>query len=64
MTPDPSQAGSFRKLIAHLEQQNVTEFSYRYRDPHRAVVLVSFQALDSLPLRSRVPLSCCLLVNL
>ena len=40
----PEEPGSFRQLIKHLERQNVTEFSYRYRDPRRAVVLVSFQA--------------------
>jgi len=40
----PECPGAFRQLIRRLEPRNVTEFSYRYRDPQRAMVFVSFQA--------------------
>ena len=57
----PEEPGSFRQLIKHLERQNVTEFSYRYRDPRRAVVLVSFQACRGPRILPSVGLfmSCC-----
>ncbi|CAM9814404.1 unnamed protein product, partial [Phaeothamnion confervicola] len=41
----PERPGAFRQLYAELFPRNVTEFSYRYRDPAHADIMISFQAL-------------------
>jgi threonine dehydratase len=40
----PEKAGSFRELYNQIFPRNVTEFSYRYRDPNSANIILSFHA--------------------
>jgi len=40
----PERPGSFMELYGLVAPRNVTEFSYRYQEKHRASIIMSFQA--------------------
>ncbi|MES1981430.1 MAG: threonine ammonia-lyase, biosynthetic [Pseudomonadota bacterium] len=42
----PESRGSFRKFCALLGQRNITEFNYRYANPHEAQIFVGVQIKD------------------
>ncbi|RUO97031.1 tryptophan synthase beta subunit-like PLP-dependent enzyme [Jimgerdemannia flammicorona] len=48
----PERPGSFVKMISHIAPRAITEFSYRYSDPDRALIYTSFKVTD---LRVDVP---------
>ncbi len=50
----PEQAGSFRQFCTLLGPRNVTEFNYRYADPHEAHVFVGVQVRDRGEIRALV----------
>ncbi|KAF7729870.1 hypothetical protein EC973_003604 [Apophysomyces ossiformis] len=39
----PERPGSFIKMISQVHPRAVTEFSYRYSDPHKAHIYISFK---------------------
>ncbi|RUS22575.1 hypothetical protein BC937DRAFT_88363 [Endogone sp. FLAS-F59071] len=42
----PERPGSFIKMIDRIYPRAVTEFSYRYSDPNRALIYTSFKVVD------------------
>jgi threonine dehydratase len=42
----PERPGSFIHMIKHVNPRSITEFSYRYSDPEKAHIYISFKVQD------------------